>query len=237
MIRTKKVFQCRNRRNDCWIPHLTWTTSLSSVSWILSLHMSLLFCCGDLGAQRAFTAQAGGLSVDTALRLRWLRLSSSCCVGCTPFKSSLPSISSSRSPPLGQTPSPTTISTYLPPLSLTSPAVHPAPFVYSTLTSILNQLSFTSLFLKPIALLLWLSLAAHVELIHELVFGHCNQPLFVAHYQLPGAELFSSAQWPFVVWSCSLAQHRGRENKRCAIWAYTPKDIHIHYRERENNWR
>jgi len=93
---------------------------------------------------------------------------------------------------------------------------------FSTLTSLFLTFPILS---KPSRLgsLFW---QPSVELIHELVLGHCNQPLFVAHYQLPEAELLTAAQWPFVVRSCSLAQHRGSENKCWGSWAYT--SIHTH---------
>lgn len=134
----------------------------------------------------------------------------------------------------GQTLSPTTISTYPPPLSLTSPAVHPAPFVYSTLTSTLNQLSFTSLFLKPIALLLWLSLAAQCR-VDSWACVRTLYPAFVCG-PLPAprsrAFLFSTMAFCCGIVQLSSTQREGKQTL-CNLGIHTQG----HYREREHNWR
>lgn len=54
-------------------------------------------------------------------------------------------------------------------------------------------------FLEPWHFHPWLSWQPIVELIHELVLGQCKELLFVALDQLPGAELSTAGQWPFVV--------------------------------------
>lgn len=241
---TKKVCSpCPARRllGYVWDSRI-WSELLHSYLSVagLSPRMSLLFCSCDLGAQGASRAQAGGLYVDTALCLCWLHLSSSCCVGGTPLESSPSSISSSLfsscwTNPFNPTPSPHILNHSSSSLSqlqlcilllvhLFPPSLHP---------SSINSLSLLSLSdpSRLITLFPWLFWQPSVELIHELVLGQCNQPLFVAHYQLPGAELLTAGQWPFVVWSCSLAQRRGSENKWWGSWAYT--SMYIHNRERE----
>lgn len=96
--------------------------------------------------------------------------------------------------------SPTTMSTYhlsscflfqlqqciLLPVHLFPPPSHPSSINSLSLPSLSNP--------RLIALFRGSFWQPSVELIHELVLGHCNQPLFVAHYQLPGAELFTKAQ-------------------------------------------
>lgn len=169
----------------------------------LSFHVSLVFCCCDLRCREPLEHR------QEACLLTQLSVYAD-------FTSHPPAVLAAllSNPPLlpfhrpallllDKSLSPTTISTYLTSLSLLflpAPAVHPAPcpFVSSTLTSLLNQLSFPSLFVKTLVDsqrsfrgCFW---QPCVELIHELVLGQCNQPLFVAHYQLPGAELFTSAQ-------------------------------------------
>lgn len=151
--------------------------------------MSLLLGCYDLGPHRASGAQAGGSSVDTTLCLCWLHLSFSCCVGCTPLKSSPPSISSSFLSSSWTVPShlyycPSSCAS----CSLSICSLHPH-------VSLLYILSFSSLLPSRLAglfpRLFW---QPSFGLIHGLVLVQCNQPLFVAHYQLPGAELFTAGQ-------------------------------------------
>lgn len=143
------------RRNDSWI--LTALTLICQVTRLSSL-LSPLLCCCDLGCREPLGAPAGGSSVDTALCLCWLHLSAPPLCWLQSFKilpflpfphPALFLLANSRSP--------ATVSTRLtsPSLrSLPAPAVHPplCPFVSSTLTSVLNQLSFCSLFVKPYGL-------------------------------------------------------------------------------------
>lgn len=111
------------------------------------------------------------------------------------------------------------------PICFLLPSSHPSSINSFSLPSLSTPSSLAALF--P-----WLFWQPSVELIHELVLGQCNQPLFVAHYQLPGAELFTAGQKPFVVWLCSLAQRRGSENKCKGRWAYASMYIHTTERER-----
>lgn len=67
------------------------------------------------------------------------------------------------------------------------------------------SLSHPSRLLAPFPWLFW---QPSVELIHELVPRQCNQALFVAHYQLPGAGLFHRSTMVFccVIVQLSLTQ-------------------------------
>lgn len=102
----------------------------------------------------------------------------------------------------------------------------PLPPSYPFPSKSFSEKSIFSNLRTCIALFPWLCWQSSDELIYEPALGQCNNSLFVAYYQLPGAELFIAAQWPFVVWSCSSVQYRGIENK-CKGSAC----IRVHYRQ------
>lgn len=151
--------------------------------------MSLLLCCYDLGVRWACRAQAGGSSVDTTLCLCWLHLPFPCCVGCTPPESSplfhfliLSLLLVDNASHLHCSPS-SCVS-----CSLCICSLHPhVPLQYTLFPFSISPSRLAGLFPK----LFW---QPNVGLIHGLVLVQCNQPLFVAHYQLPGAELFTTGQ-------------------------------------------
>lgn len=66
------------------------------------------------------------------------------------------------------------------PFHLSPPHLHPSSISFPSLPSLSN----------PSRLVAWPFWQPSVELIHEPVLGQCNQPLFMAYYQIPGAELF-----------------------------------------------
>ena len=69
-----------------------------------------------------------------------------------------------------------------------------------------------------------------VELIHELVLGQCNQPLFVAHYQLPGAEPFNCRTMAFC---CVIAQLSPTQRERKQMLGKPGIRIQVHRQHRE----
>lgn len=67
---------------------------------------------------------------------------------------------------------------------------------------------------------------------HELVLGQCNQPLFVAHYQLPRAELFYCSTMAFCCVIVQLSQTQ-RESKQMLRMHTRTKEQYTQLGERE----
>lgn len=178
----------------------------------------------------------------------WLHLSASRCVGHTPLKSSLSSISSSCTP--GRQISFThhhpciLFLTSLPPLSSSYSCAScslPICFLHPHIPSesslflrllcwslVHSQCSFHDCFGSP-------ALSWCMSLCWDSVTSLCLWPTTSSLEQ----SYFTAAQWPFVVWSCSLVKHRGSQSK-CWGCIHAPRNnIHNSERERErkNNYR